>query len=303
MAKNLFVLGTGRCGTNMFAHLMDGVSDCHIAHEANPLLLKEITDYRNGVMSRADMVDLLRRTRGEEALGGSRLSGESNQRLSLIMPELHEAFPNAKFIWLIRDGRDFGISALERLWYSPREAEVPLPHMAEWSEHRVRADQVGEMSAAQWNRLEPLGRNFWYWSYINRLIEKESKRLNLPMFLLRLEDAKTRVNEMMQFLELEAPKKMEVPVTNQSRKKIRKSATWQQWSPRHRAMFTELCGSEMDKHYPGWRESMKFSVGQEMTAMLARSWRTGYAIATDVSRPLRRALKGNKTVVAATAKG
>jgi hypothetical protein len=32
---------------------------------------------------------------------------------------------------------------------------------------------------------------------------------------------------------------------------------------------------------------MKFSVGQEVTAMLARSWRTGYAIATDVSRQWR----------------
>ncbi len=115
-----FALSTGRSGTQTLAHVLTQSPGCLCLHEPHPQLVRESVLFREGRLSQADAIDLLRRTRPHPA--ADRAYGESNNRLSLMVPALAAAFPEAKFIWLQRDARDVVASELQRGGYAPAVA-------------------------------------------------------------------------------------------------------------------------------------------------------------------------------------
>jgi hypothetical protein len=146
MTAQVFVVGTGRSGTRTLAALLSSASGCRVVHEQDPPLLAEVCDHLAGRLSRRQMTDVLRRTRSVETIGGERLSGEANQRLSFVLPALAEAFPTARLVWLIRDGRTTVASMHHRKWYHPRETVERPGAVRSWAIHRLRGDEVGDLS-------------------------------------------------------------------------------------------------------------------------------------------------------------
>ena len=111
-----FVLTTGRSGSKTVAHLLSLVGGFTCLHEPAPELIPESSAYRYG-KAPADAVEkLLVETRSPH-LDGSEYC-ESNQTLSLVIPALVRAFPQARYIWLIRNGLDMVASAYSKQWYS-----------------------------------------------------------------------------------------------------------------------------------------------------------------------------------------
>jgi hypothetical protein len=285
MTSQVFVVGTGRSGTATLAAMLSTPPGCRVAHEHEPRLLAEVSDFLAGRLSHAQMVELLRRTRGPAAIGGTRLSGEANQRLSFILPALAEAFPAARLLWVLRDGRATVASMHHRKWYHPREASERPPAVAGFATHRVQGDEVGDVSPAAWRRLDAFGRCCWYWAYTNRLIEREAARLGLPLLRLRLEDIDDHLDELAAFLDLGGALPRQAPRSNEATGG--RPLSWRAWSPRQRATFAILAGAEMDRHYPGWRTDMRWTIGQEVRGLLTRVARASSVLVASHTRPLR----------------
>jgi hypothetical protein len=288
MTLSVFVIGAGRSGTATLAQWLSAVPGGRVAHEHEPPLLAEVSDFYAGRLGRAELVAILRTTRSTTALGGARLSGEANHRLSVLLPLLAEAFPAARIVWLVRDGRQAVASMWHRKWYHPREAEERPPAVGRWVEHRLRGDATGDLSAEAWAALDAFGRCCWYWSYTHRAIERDLACVQLPSLKLRIEDLDAQQDELAAFLGITGLLPRAVPRAN--------SATggpflsWREWSPRQRAVFRRECGAVMDRHYPGWEAGMSWTAAQELSAAVARGLHRAAVTLASRTRPLRKSL-------------
>jgi hypothetical protein len=284
LPRQLFVVATGRSGTRTLADFLSSVPGCTVIHEQDPPLLEEVVAFQEGRLPYDEVVALLRRTRSPEVLGGERVSGESNQRLSFVMPALVDAFPNARFIWLIRDARTAVPSMVQRLGYHPQEIELREPATKSWASTRVRGDVVGDMGPDEWARLDGFGRCCWYWAYTNRLIETELGRLGVESLRVKLEELSERWPEISALLGLTGEPAPAVPHSNRARGK---PLCWRHWSRSQQRVFERVCGATMDLHYPQWREEFERGPSAEVRALSVRSGRRVRGALLVKSRPLR----------------
>ncbi len=264
--KLVFILSTGRSGTTSIASMLNTLSGVTVEHERHPKLLTEALAYRRGSLSQSALIELLRRTRAPETFGGAVLVGESNQRLSFVLPALASAFPQAKYILLQRDGREVVDSLHHRQWYHPREAWLRHPTLAEWASTRFEGPDFG-MHLERWKNLTPCARCAWYWAIVPTLVRGEASRLGLALLELRLEDLAVSRSALAQFLALPEERIDAPPRSNVS---FGKRPSWRAWSPSMRASFVESCAPEMDQTYPDWRRAFVWSPLEEITGAFRR---------------------------------
>ncbi|MBC7814993.1 MAG: hypothetical protein H7175_27795 [Burkholderiales bacterium] len=247
-----FIVSTGRSGTETIAELLSRSPDCVCLHEPEPRLIAEATQYLYGEMPHAAMIDLLRQSR-PPTLDGKEY-GESAYKLTFVMPALREAFPDAKLVWLIRDGR-----AVVESFYTPRRYYHPLRHNVDWEIYRPSADKVGEMSSREWAGLSRFEKCCWFWSYQNRLIEQhfiERVEKNGSEFLfIRLEELDAQQAALFEFLGVRLPPEWAGEVPHLNVWPAKAPRTWRDWSAAERLSFMDICGREMDAYYPAWRDS------------------------------------------------
>ena len=285
----LFILSTGRSGTTSIASLLSTVPGAVIEHERRPKLLEEAIDFRRGRMTKIAMVDLLRATRDPSTFRATSLAGESNQRLSFVLPALAEAFPTAKYVLLHRDGREVIDSLHHRWWYHPREAALRHPTLRTWASTRFEGPDFG-MPLAEWSRMSPFARCAWYWALVPALVRREAAQLGLPLLEIRLEDLSGSPETLEAFLML--PKKtLTAPpranATHGSR------ASWRSWSPKMRRDFERYSGAEMDHCYPGWRGEFVWSAKDEAKCLVQR----GAGFAREVKAHVNALLGRNATAL------
>ena len=268
---HVFIVGTGRSGTHTAAKLLSAIPECSVLHEVKPRLLEESLAYLYGRADVNGLRLLLKQTRSPEALGGARLSGESNQRLSFVLPILSQVFPDASYLWFIRDGRDSVASFHQRLWYD-REEQRKRPGAVPWVRARIKADEVGEMSASEWERLGSFGRCCWYWSFVNRLIKNESQRLKLKIRLCRLESIQDDLPGILDFLGISRDKAPSV-IPWADRSSGVPPLSWRYWSQRDLEIFSDFAGKEMDEFYPGWKGELSRPLGMRVAGGINRGLR------------------------------
>ena len=269
---HVFIIGTGRSGTQTAAKLLSAIPECSVLHEVKPELLEESLAYLYGRADVNGLRLLLKQTRSPEALGGALLSGESNQRLSFVLPILSQVFPDALYLWFIRDGRDSVASFHQRLWYDREEQRKRPPEAAQWIRARIKADEVGEMSSNEWERLGSFGRCCWYWSFVNRFIKRESQRLKLKIRLCRLESIQGDLPDILEFLGISRDKVPSViPWANRSSGVP--PLSWRYWSQRDLEIFNHFASKEMDEFYPHWRGELCRPLGMRVAGGINRGLR------------------------------
>jgi hypothetical protein len=283
-ALQLFIVGTGRSGTQTLAHLLSSVDGVVVEHEHEPLLLAEIKDYAEGRRGREEVVSLLAATRSPGEIGGRLVSGESHNQLSFALPLLAEAFPGARIIWLVRDGRAVVASMVERKIYHPRELDLRAPGTEEWARNRLQGDAVGDVSPERWRALDAFGRCCWYWSYTHRVIARDMDRLELPLLRLRLEDLGNSWPALAEFCDLPPAPAPAIPHSNRSR---RSPISWRHWSKEQQGVFQELCGPVMDENYPGWAQDQPRGLGSGVTSLMVRGRAGLRSSVADLLAPVR----------------
>lgn len=254
-----FVLNTGRAGSKTIAKVLSQAPDCECLHEPEPSLIEEAPRYRYGSCDADSIVDVLRRTRVEPA--GTRIYGESNNRLALIVPVLERAFPGSRYLWLVRDGRDFVASVHQRGWFGDREyADDAGP----WSRWRLQGDLVGDVDPAEWSGWSAFERCCWIWEYTNVLIRRDLGVVVTDdhWLLVRIETLAASVDRICDFLGI-GPTSFVVHRANRrtveesyegTTNRVSSVSTWHEWSVEQRSVFARHCGRLMDELYPEWRD-------------------------------------------------
>jgi hypothetical protein len=251
LQQPVFVVGTGRCGTQSLARLINACDGCVLEHEREPHLLAEAIEYIEGRMPHRQMVELLQATRGLRTFPAGRVVGESNQRLSLVLPALMEAFPEARMIWMLRDGRDTVASLHQRLCFHPNETALRHPDVRPWARHRPNAARLGLLPDAEWAGMDAFARCCWYWTYVNETIEAAAPDLGGRLLVVRLEELDARVPDIWRHLGLGTGALPAAP--RAGRNASARTVDWTSWSRRRARTFERYSGQAMDRWYPGWR--------------------------------------------------
>lgn len=258
-----FVLTTGRSGSQTMARVLSQSPDCVCPHEPDPSCWRSARDTGK---------DASRRLNSRERCGPPDLYagdgfvyGESHNRLALAIPALRAAFPRAQYVWLVRDGRDFVCSALQRAWFDEPRPD-PAHHRLERT--RLRGDRVGAVDPERWRRWDAFRKCCWTRAFCNALIRRELRGLGASAHgPVQLESLETEIDALARCLGiLPPPAEWQVERANARVEGQAEAATdplnrvsrrlhWREWSTAQQAAFEELCGEQMDALYPGWRST------------------------------------------------
>ena len=238
----LFIVGTGRSGTQSIAYALSAEPGVRIAHEWEPRLLFELLEFREGRMKRKEMISLLKRTRAPEVIGGERLSGCANQRLSFVIPELREAFPEAHILGVIRDGRKVVPSLHQRGWYAENEDDLRGPSLWPWTRSRIQGRWPG------WEKASAFEKCCWYWAYTNECIQAEAAGWAADM-MMTLDDVPRQLPQWLGYV-VKVPCAPKFEVLNQSKDP---PLPYSSWGVEEKDAFEHWCAPLMDRWFPGWR--------------------------------------------------
>ncbi|MCI5141707.1 MAG: sulfotransferase, partial [Candidatus Electrothrix sp. ATG1] len=162
----VFVLSTGRCGTQTMSALADLIPDVDSHHEPDPTLIEPSYLYFMQLCPDAPSdfwQQLLAANRDElirQATRSGRIFFETNNRMALLCDLLATYYPKAKFIHLVRHPCDFVRSGIRRKYY----AHHP------WDFVRVTPQQE-DPAYAGWRESSQLEKCSWLWAKTNSHID------------------------------------------------------------------------------------------------------------------------------------
>ncbi|SMO68043.1 sulfotransferase [Fodinibius sediminis] len=155
----VWVLSTGRTGTNTLTRLLNLAPGIDAFHEPSPELFQFSFDYYNGSIGREQALGTTIYLRDELVFRSIRDGFsyvETNNRLSYIADLLLELYPASKFIHIYRNPYDFIRSGMRRRYY--------CGHMRDYA--RI-TPLSGDPLHEQWGELTNLEKVAWNWQKIN----------------------------------------------------------------------------------------------------------------------------------------
>lgn len=121
--KKLFVIGAARSGTNILRDTLSSIPGFHTwpCDEINPILMHGNLHKTSDVLTQDDasskITDFIIRAFNKEAkkVDDLEVLVEKTCANSVRLPFLNAIFPDAYYIWIVRDGRD-SVSSSRKLW-------------------------------------------------------------------------------------------------------------------------------------------------------------------------------------------
>ncbi|HSE84297.1 MAG TPA: sulfotransferase [Thermodesulfobacteriota bacterium] len=234
-----FVLSLGRSGTKLLADLLNEAPGTCVAHEP---VIEDFRAHQEAFHSEESARNYIRHFRRKEIylrVGKEAIStyGEVNSVLRRHCNALREAFPNATFIHLIRDGRDVVRSMISR------------KTMTLWDDHtRHIYPTEGDPYRTKWSDMSRFERLCWYWQVENRYLRAfVEEKVRFEELITSYEYFKQNI---LYPLKLEISEDVWRKVMN-----VRKNVTeeykiphWSQWDGVKLESFRKICGEEMIKN-------------------------------------------------------
>ena len=227
-SKPVFILSTGRAGTQFITELIDGTKGWDVVHEPQPeLLYTSRWAYENqNAIGEIKAAFLAARY---EILRNSYLKNcrylETNNRVSFLAPAIAELIPSAQFIHLVRKPESFVRSGMLRNWFT--------------NEHLTDEGRIFPKKNGPQTQEEKIG---WLWNETNQFIHNFGLTIPSQRFLsLRSEDLFQKnesVEELYSFLNLDYPgneaiAKLRKKPVNQSKRnsnEVKLEGTWKKWT-------------------------------------------------------------------------
>ncbi len=168
-ASPIFVLSTGRAGTQFISRLMASVDGLHCEHEAQPELLYTsrwaYEHYgQDDLLAAAFLAARYEHIRN--AYFEKKRYLETNNRMSFIASGIAKSFPRAVFIHVMRHPKAFVKSGMLRAWYT--------------GEHLTDAGRIHPQNADNWLREEKIA---WLWNETNQKILDFGKKIGPERFI------------------------------------------------------------------------------------------------------------------------
>jgi len=180
----VFVLSTGRTGTETMAALFSLASNVVSLHEPSPKLygISKIA-YENFADSSAqrmlaEVFSLLRCELLDMSLNYGLGYVETSPQVTFLAPAILANYPTARFIHLVRDPRDVVRSGMRRKWFSGHPGD----------KSRISPSSNSQV-ALRWEKYNSFQKNVWLWSETNRWISQFLTTLSPQnKLLVRAED-------------------------------------------------------------------------------------------------------------------
>jgi len=239
----IFVLSTGRVGTETLDALL-GLSE-HIFsyHEPAPTLYKLSKlsyQYANEPLAQeilqqaflTSRIDLLK-----HSLKCQRGYVETSPQVTFLAPIILEAIPNARFIHLTRNPYSVVRSGMRRNWFNghPNDETRIIPNPS--SHHAI-----------QWKGYTPFQKNAWLWSETNRwILEFSSKIPSKDILMLHSEDVFSMKQDTMKklynFVGTSLPATYKIKKVIQKKMNVQKTGEFpgsKLWSPEQKVELMNL---------------------------------------------------------------
>jgi hypothetical protein len=201
-ARPFFIVSSGRSGTAMLHKAFSALPGVEMHHEymvqvSQPLAVKRYL----GLTGAEECRRILNETHGA-AIHYSAASqwGDSSNKLSWLIPDLADLFPDALFVHLVRDGRKVASSYFHKLGdecYDDRSTAILQAHFDDprspapppekkywWPLPRKNSKDAGPF-----RKFSQFERIAWHWAELNRVVLEDLSRLPADRSLfVRLED-------------------------------------------------------------------------------------------------------------------
>ncbi|WP_456426741.1 sulfotransferase [Rhodocaloribacter sp.] len=159
--SSLFVLSTGRTGTETLTHILALSNQIDAFHEPYPQLLDERKYARTEVyVDPGKYYRIFSRSRSLYLWKSQRrgkLYAETSARLTFFAPVIYDMLPNSKFLYIHRHPAEVVRSGMRRGWY--------VDHPADYA--RI-VPVKGEYAFERWEKWSPFEKICWYWDAYNR---------------------------------------------------------------------------------------------------------------------------------------
>jgi hypothetical protein len=215
--KQLFTVSSGRAGSYLIHRLLSLYPQVESHHEFNCAYTQKVAVINYlGLYSEAVAVSKLEETHGAGVrYCEAEIFSDSSNKLSWLIQPLHRLFPEAKFLWLVRDGRRVCISYMKKLpdevyrdkdvdilykWLDGYIAppvtgvvlqwnwwqEIPAPTKGIWWPVPRPSSPVAHVFRYEWNRWQRL---CWYWNEVNQTISNSLEKIPSGQWTgMKLED-------------------------------------------------------------------------------------------------------------------
>lgn len=235
----VFVLSTGRAGTRTLASLLNLSKGALSYHEPKPLLyglsqLSYFYDTEQCFDLKKEAFLLARRSRLEFSLSCRKGYVETSPQITFLAPIILRVIPEAKFIHLIRDPRDFIRSGMRRGWYvnHPMDITRLKPH-------------PDSKTYTEWQHWSPYRKIIWLWQETNLWIEKFVSTLDHENCLFLhaeeiFESQLEAIEKLYCFLNSKIPSKTKIKMILAKKINAQKSGSFPKYSEWHMNMYREL---------------------------------------------------------------
>jgi len=168
----VFIVSTGRTGTKFFAHFFNSFPGVYSVHEPYPSFLKLGIDYAQKHAGFDEAVRIINRGRQVLCHQTKRKQAtiyiESNNRIFSLLRPIRNIFPDAKIVYIVRDGRDYVRSGMSRPWYSDSDSIL-----------RLRADMFSnDLYAKRWKQMTRFEKIVWRWYKKNEFLFRDVRHFD-----------------------------------------------------------------------------------------------------------------------------
>lgn len=209
--RPVFVIGSGRCGTRSIYKMLSGTPGVEIHHEFECTHIQRAAAlYAMGKMPRDELKLAL-----TDVYGGALFYSndpvwiDCSNKASWTIDVLHELFPTARFVVLIRDGRkvvasffnklsqeiydDESVSKLAGWLAAPENVPRPPPEKKYW----WNIPQPGQPFAEEFSSFNQFQRICYHWQRCNQEIMTQLRRLSVDSWhTAKLEEISTDVDRL-----------------------------------------------------------------------------------------------------------
>ncbi len=247
--KTVFIVSTGRTGTKFFAEFFNLFPHILALHEPKPDFLKVAVKYAQNKIDFNKAVKIIERNRRifykDIKRQNCNIYIESNNRFFSLLKPLKKAFPEAKIIYIVRDGRNYVSSGMSRQWYKPQDKQT-----------RLRADMFyDDKFYNKWKKMSRLEKIAWRWQKKDSFIYNDFKDIDdaikikfEEIFNTQKKDGIYKINRFIgiddeitkKYLNLFGDKKINI-----NKKKYPK---WQKWDKKDKINFDKIAAKNMKKH-------------------------------------------------------
>jgi hypothetical protein len=135
---------------------------------------------------------------------------DKTPRNSLVIPALHQAFPDAQFVFIVRDGRDAALSLSKKPWYSNTAKGAGQKEPAGYVFGPEARFWVEPHRAAEFENTSDIHRCVWIWrQYVEKVIQDSAQLPKEQFYQVKYEDLVTNpephTNDILNFLNIQQP--------------------------------------------------------------------------------------------------